>query len=132
MRAFVEALVGEELQLRRIFHAHAVGDLALEESSVLAKRLQHGLLVLAEQRFHEHGRVAEVGRHAHLGDADEVRLKHVVMHVAALEQFAQDVAHLLADTKQAHRAAFGSFGAAHIYSVRARSSTSNTSSSRPA
>ena len=40
-------------------------------------------------------------------------LQHVVMHVAALEQFAQHVAHLLADAEQADRAAFGGFGAAH-------------------
>ena len=35
--------------------------------------------------------------------------KHVVMHVTALEQFAQHMAHLLADTEQAYRTAFGSF-----------------------
>ena len=70
-------------------------------------------LVLAEQGLHENGGVAQVGRHAHLGDADQVRLQHVVMDVAALEQLAQHVAHLLADAKQADRAAFGSFLATH-------------------
>jgi hypothetical protein len=35
------------------------------------------------------------------------------MDVAALEQFAQHVAHLLADAEQADRAAFGGFVAAH-------------------
>jgi len=34
--ALVEALVGDELQLRSIFRAHAVGDFALEESSITA------------------------------------------------------------------------------------------------
>ena len=36
-------------------------------------------------------------------------VRHVVMHVAALEQFAQHVAHLLADAEQPDRAAFGGF-----------------------
>ena len=35
------------------------------------------------------------------------------MHLAALEQLANDVPHLLADAKQTNGAAFGSFGAAH-------------------
>jgi hypothetical protein len=55
----------------------------------------------------------KVRRHAHLGDADEVRLKHIVMHVTALEQFAQNVAHLLANAKQAYGAALCSFLTAH-------------------
>ena len=56
------------------------------------------------------------------------------MHVAALQQFAQHVAHLLADAEQADRAAFGGFLVrARIWldSVRARSSTSNTSRLSP-
>jgi hypothetical protein len=77
-----------------------VRDLALEEGGVLAKRLQHGLLVLPEQGLYEDRCVAEVGRHAHLGHADEVRLKDVVMDLAAREQFAQHVTHLLADAEQ--------------------------------
>jgi hypothetical protein len=32
--------------------------------------------------------MAQVGGHAHFGDADEVRLEYIVMHVAALEQLA--------------------------------------------
>src|SRR6185369_3306342 len=113
VRAFVETLVGDELKLRGIFHADAVGDLALKEGGVLAKRLQHCFLVLAEERLHEHGCVAEVGGHAHLCDADQVSLQHFVMHVAALKQLAQDMAHLFADAEEADRTAFGSFGAAH-------------------
>src|SRR4051794_29761248 len=35
VRAFVEALVGDELELRGIFHAHSVSDFALEVSGVL-------------------------------------------------------------------------------------------------
>jgi hypothetical protein len=35
------------------------------------------------------------------------------MHLAPLKQFAQNVAHLLADAKQAHGAAFSCFLAAH-------------------
>src|SRR5207237_9896907 len=35
--ALVEALVGEELELRGIFHADAVSDFALQESGVLAQ-----------------------------------------------------------------------------------------------
>ena len=101
MAALVEALVGEELELGGIFGAHALRDLALEEGGVGAQRLQHRLLVLAEQRLHEHRRVAKVGRHAHFGDADQVAGQRIVMDVAALEQFAQHVAHLLADAEQA-------------------------------
>src|SRR4051812_7508733 len=36
------------------------------------------------------------------------------MHVAALKQFAQHMAHLLADAEQPDRAAFGGFSAAHL------------------
>jgi hypothetical protein len=42
-----------------------------------------------------------------------VRLKHLVVNVAPLKEFAQDVPHLLPDAEQAHRTAFGSFLAAH-------------------
>jgi hypothetical protein len=35
------------------------------------------------------------------------------MHLAALKQLAQHVAHLLADAQQSDGAAFGGFGAAH-------------------
>jgi hypothetical protein len=42
-----------------------------------------------------------------------MRLQHVVMHVTALEQFAQHMAHLLANTEQAYRTALGSFDTAH-------------------
>ena len=76
-----------------------------------------GFLVLAEKRLNENGGVAKVGRHSHFGDADEVRLQRVVVHVAAGEQFAQHVAHLLADAEQADGAAFGSFVAAHFNSL---------------
>src|SRR5437879_6582077 len=41
-------------------------------------------------------------------------LQRVVMHVAALENLAEHMAHLFADAKQADRAAFGSFGLAHV------------------
>jgi hypothetical protein len=57
--------------------------------------------------------MAKVRGHAHFGDADEVRLKHIVMHAPALEQLAQHMAHLLADAEQADRPTFGRFGAAH-------------------
>ena len=45
--------------------------------------------------------------------ADEMALQRLVMHVAALEDLAQHVPHLLPDAEQANRTAFGSFGAAH-------------------
>ena len=82
-----------------------------------AQRLQHRFLVLAEQRLHEHRRVAQVGRHAHFGDADEVAGERLVMDVAALQDFAQHMAHLLADAEQADRAAFGGFDLVRISSV---------------
>jgi hypothetical protein len=57
--------------------------------------------------------VTKVGRHADFGDADEMRLKHVIMHIAPCKQFAQYMANLLADAKQSNRAAFGCFDATH-------------------
>jgi hypothetical protein len=42
--------------------------------------------------------MAQVGRHSDFGDADEVRLEHGIMHVAALQELAQHMAYLLADT----------------------------------
>src|SRR3546814_15708790 len=62
MAALVETLVGEEFEARGVFHLHAGGDLALEIGGVGAQRLEHRLLVLAEQRLHEHRRVAQLGR----------------------------------------------------------------------
>jgi hypothetical protein len=91
-----------------------VSDFALEKGGILSERLQHLFLVLPEQGLHEYGRVAKVRRHADFGHANEMRLKHVVVHVAALEQFAEHVAHLLANAKQANRAAFLRFCAAHL------------------
>jgi hypothetical protein len=110
---FVEAFVGDELELGRIFHPDPVSHLPLKERGVLAKRFQHRFLVLPEQRLHEHRRVAKVGRHAHLGNADEMSLKHVVVHIAARKQLAQHMPHLLADAKQPDRAAFRCFRATH-------------------
>jgi hypothetical protein len=48
------------------------------------------------------------------------------MHIASLEQFAQDVAHLLGNAEEADRAAFGGFGAAQVNysrSLRAKQSS---------
>jgi hypothetical protein len=45
-----------------------------------------------------------------------VALQRLIVDVAALEQLAQDVPHLLADAQQADRAAFGGFGASQITS----------------
>src|SRR3546814_15509145 len=58
MAALVEAFVREEFELRRIFEADAGRDLPLEKGGVGAQRLQHGGLILAEQRFDED----EIGR----------------------------------------------------------------------
>src|SRR5687768_18599052 len=57
--------------------------------------------------------MAEVGRHAHFGDADEMAGERLVMNVAAHQHFTQGMADLLADAKQADRAAFGGFDLAH-------------------
>ena len=86
MRAFVEAFVGEELQLCGVFGAYPVRNLALEEGGVAAKRLQHRVLILPKQWFHEHRRVTKIGRHAHFGDADQMRLQDVIVYIAPLEQ----------------------------------------------
>ncbi len=58
--------------------------------------------------------MAQVGRHADFGDADEMALQRVVMHVAARQDVAQDMAHLLADAEQADRAAFGGLDSLRI------------------
>jgi hypothetical protein len=42
-----------------------------------------------------------------------MRLQHVIVDVAALEELAEHMAHLLAHAKQADRATFGGFVAAH-------------------
>src|SRR3546814_3325889 len=64
MRAFVEAFIRQELELRRVFHLHPMRHFALEIGGVGPQRLQHRFLVLAEQRLHEDGGVAPVRRHA--------------------------------------------------------------------
>ena len=92
---------------------HAARDFLLEEGGVGAQRLEHRFLIGAEQRLHEHRGEAQVGRHAHFGDADEVAGERLVMDVAAHQDVGQGMAHLLADAKQADRAAFGGFDFAH-------------------
>lgn len=104
---FVEALVDQEFELGGIFQVHPPCDLRLEIGGVGPERLEHDLLVLAEERLHEDGRVAQVGRHADFGDRDEMLFQHVVMHVAAGENVRQDVADLFADAQQADGAGFG-------------------------
>jgi hypothetical protein len=87
MAAFVEALVEQEFQLRRIFGVHPPGDLALQIGGVGAKRLEHALRIGAEQGDDEGGGVAEVGRHTHLGDRHEMAGQSLVMDVAAHQDF---------------------------------------------
>ncbi len=113
MAAFIEALVGEEFELGGIFLVHPAGDLLLQEGGVGAQRLDDDLLVLAEQRLYEHGGVAQIGRHPHLGDRDEMAGQRIVMDVAAHQDIAQRMAHLLGDAEQADRAAFLGLGVAH-------------------
>ena len=62
MAAFVEAVVGDELELGGVFHSDSMRDFALEECGVLAQRLEHRLFVLPEQRLHEHGGVTQIGQ----------------------------------------------------------------------
>src|SRR3546814_2666557 len=59
-------------------------------------------------------RVPEVGRHAHFGDAHRVRREHVVMHVAAREDFAEQMAHLFADAQHPDRRSLVLFGCLHF------------------
>ncbi|PAV70330.1 hypothetical protein WR25_10455 [Diploscapter pachys] len=82
---------------------------ALQIGGVGAQGLQHSLLVTPKQRLHEDGCVAQVGGHAHFGDADHVFGQRFVMHVAALEDFRQHVAHLFADAQRANRFFLGVF-----------------------
>ena len=109
MAALVEAFVHQEFQLGGVFVLDAVRDLALEVGGVGAQRLQHRVLVLAEQRLHEHRRVAQVGGHAHFGNRHHVLGERLIVHVAAREDFVQDVAHLFADTQRADRFFLGFF-----------------------
>src|SRR3712207_3262620 len=60
MTAFVEALVGQELEVRRIFGVHAAGHLALEVADVPLQRRKDLRLVAAEERLHEHGCMPEI------------------------------------------------------------------------
>ena len=99
---------------------HPPRDFLLEEGGVGAQRFQHDILVLAEQRLHEHRGVAQVGRHADFGDADEVAGERLVMDIAAHQDRRQRMAHLLADAEQADRAALGGFDLAHRPTASAR------------
>src|SRR5204863_4106645 len=80
---------------------------ALEEGGVGPQRLQHHLFVAAQQRFDEHGGVAQVRRHADLGHRHEMRGERIVVDVAALQYFREHMAHLLADPEGADRTVAG-------------------------
>src|SRR3546814_365226 len=110
MARLVEAFVGEEFEFRRIFHPHLRCDALLEIRGVGAQRLEHRFLILAQQGLHEHRRVPEVGRHAHFGDAHRVRREQVVIHVAAREDFAEQMSPLLADAPNPDRRSLVLFG----------------------
>src|SRR5688572_20564548 len=142
MAALVEALIGEEFQVGGIFGVHPLGHLAAQIAHVLAQGLQHVLLVGAKQGLHEHGGVAKIGRHPHLGDRDTVAGERLVMDVAAHQYLGQGMTDLLADAQQADRAAFGGFIVAHHFIVTIRAldvararrlpSSSNSSASKKA
>ncbi len=95
-----------------------MGDFALKECGVLAKRLQHRFFILTQKRLYEHGRVPEVWGHAHFGYADKMRLEHVIMDTPALEQLAQHMPHLLADSEQSDGSALSGFLTAHLQRPR--------------
>src|SRR3546814_14406393 len=92
--------------------------LPLEKGGVGAQLLQHGGLILAEQRFDEDGRVAQVGGHADFGDADHMAGEDIVMHVTALEDVGQDMAHLFAHAEEPAGGAF--IGSGHYRSAERR------------
>src|SRR5262249_6145335 len=80
-------------------------DLAAQEALVAIERLEHGLLVAAAERHHVDGRLAQVGRHAHLGHGDHVCLEHRVVHVAARENLRERMTDQLAGAQRALRGA---------------------------
>ena len=95
--ALVETFVRHKFKLGRIFVVHPPRDLVLEISGVGAQRLDDGLLIFAEQRLHEHRRVAQVGRHPHFGDAHDMAAEHLVMNIPARKNIGQRMTHRLAD-----------------------------------
>src|SRR3546814_10654948 len=75
---------------------------------------QHFILIRTQERFYENRCVAQIRGHADFSDADCMGAQHVVMHIAAHEDFGKDMAHLLAHAQHADGGAFSCFGLGHI------------------
>jgi hypothetical protein len=110
MPAFIKTLISEEFEFCCIFHFHPPGDLALEIGGVGPQGFDDGGLLLAQQGFHKHRRVAQVRRHAHFRYRNRVSGQHIIMDIPALEDFTQHMAHLFPNAKDADGwAGFGQF-----------------------
>ena len=78
-------------------------------AGALVQRRDQRVRVLHRERRDEHGRVLQVGRHAHLGDGDEHAVE-LRARLAAREDIGQRMAHQLADAELALRGFAGSAG----------------------
>src|SRR3546814_9486724 len=106
MTAFVETFSDQKLKRGIKFRLHALGYLASQIADVALQSGQHFILIRTQERFYENRCVAQIRGHADFSDADCMGAQHVVMHIAAHEDFGKDMAHLLAHAQHADGGAF--------------------------
>src|SRR5262249_7691413 len=102
---FPEPLVDAEADVGRELEVHLPGDHAAHVALVAIERREHLRLVAPAERHHVDGREAGVGAHADLGNRDEMRLDHRIVHLAVREELGDGVTHRLADAQLALRGA---------------------------
>src|SRR3954468_6493954 len=86
-------------------------DLAPQELLVALECCQHDIGIAAAERHHVNGGEFQVGRHAYLGNRNNVAFEIGVVHVTLRQNIGDRMAYGLADAQLALRAAgSGTFG----------------------
>jgi len=111
-----------ELQLRGELHVDAVAQAATQELGVAVQRRDHdrGFLVAqpaGAQRLDIHLSLAQVGRHAHLGDGDRYAGHVRVLQFLGAQHFHQSMADQFARAQLALRRTFQDLETARLWSV---------------
>jgi len=82
-------------------------DLAAQEFLVALERLEHHVGVAAAERHHVNGGEFKVGRHAYLGNRNDVAFEIGVVNVTLRQNIGDGMAYGLADAQLPLRAAGG-------------------------
>ena len=97
----VEGAVDLEADLRRIAQLRLLADAGAEPRRGAAHGGEQARLVLAAQRHHEGGGVAQVGADIDRSDGDRGAAQLGIAHLAALQKLGEQMAQFLADPELA-------------------------------